>query len=74
MKDRTPFGIAGLWENWRHPQSGERIRTFAIITVPANELVAQIHDRMPLMGRTLGVVVRSGSGRRRYSAGVGDGD
>ena len=49
MKDRTPFGIAGLWENWRHPQSGEWIRTFAIITVPANDLVGQIHDRMPLI-------------------------
>jgi putative SOS response-associated peptidase YedK len=36
MKDRTPFAIAGLWENWRHPQSGEWIRTFAILTVPAN--------------------------------------
>jgi putative SOS response-associated peptidase YedK len=46
---RTPFAIAGLWENWRHPQSGEWIRTFAIITVPANDLVAQIHDRMPLI-------------------------
>jgi putative SOS response-associated peptidase YedK len=47
MKDRTPFAIAGVWENWRQPQSGEWIRT--IITVPANELVAQIHDRMPLI-------------------------
>jgi putative SOS response-associated peptidase YedK len=46
MKDRMPFAIAGLWENWRHPQSGEWIRTFAIITVPANALVGQIHDRM----------------------------
>jgi putative SOS response-associated peptidase YedK len=49
MKDRTPFAIAGLWENWRHPKSGGWIRTVAIITVPANELVAQIHDRMPLI-------------------------
>ena len=49
MKDRTPFAIAGLWENWRHPQSGEWIRTFVILTVPANELVAEIHDRMPLI-------------------------
>jgi putative SOS response-associated peptidase YedK len=51
MKDRTPFAIAGLWENWRHPHSGEWIRTFAaIITVPANDLVGQIHDRMPPIG------------------------
>ena len=35
MKDRTPFAIAGPWENRHHPQSGEWIRTFAIITVPA---------------------------------------
>jgi len=49
MKDRTPFAIAGLWENWQHPQSGEWVRTFAVITVPANDLVAQIHDRMPLI-------------------------
>jgi putative SOS response-associated peptidase YedK len=48
-KDRTPFAIAWLWENWRHPQSEEWIRTFAIITVPANDLVQQIHDRMPLI-------------------------
>jgi putative SOS response-associated peptidase YedK len=49
MADRAPFGLGGLWENWRDPQSGAWIRTFAIITVPANELVAQIHDRMPLI-------------------------
>jgi putative SOS response-associated peptidase YedK len=47
MKDGTPFGIAGLWENWKAPASGEWIRTFAVITTDANELVAQIHDRMP---------------------------
>ena len=34
-------------ENWRNPRTGEWERTFAIITVPSNELVRQIHDRMP---------------------------
>ena len=29
--------------------SGEWIRTFAIITTDANELVADIHDRMPVI-------------------------
>jgi putative SOS response-associated peptidase YedK len=47
MKDGSPFGLAGLWENWKNPTTGEWERTFAIITVPSNELVAQIHDRMP---------------------------
>ena len=36
----------GIWENWREPASAE-IRTFAIITIDSNELVAEIHDRMP---------------------------
>jgi putative SOS response-associated peptidase YedK len=47
MKDGSPFGIAALWENWKDPASGEWIRTFAVITTDANELVADIHDRMP---------------------------
>ncbi|HEY7244101.1 MAG TPA: SOS response-associated peptidase [Xanthobacteraceae bacterium] len=47
MKDGSPFGIAGLWENWKDSGSGEWIRTFAIITTEANSLVAGIHDRMP---------------------------
>src|SRR2546421_5042096 len=29
MKDGAPFGLAGIWENWREPASGEWLRTFA---------------------------------------------
>jgi putative SOS response-associated peptidase YedK len=47
MKDGSAFGLAGLWENWRHLNTGEWERTFVIITVPSNELVGQIHNRMP---------------------------
>jgi putative SOS response-associated peptidase YedK len=61
MKDGSPFSLAGLWENWRNPNTGEWERTFAIITVPSNELVGEIHDRMPAIlepksyGRWLGL-------------------
>jgi putative SOS response-associated peptidase YedK len=47
MKDGSPFGIAGIWENWTDPAISEWVRTLAIITTDANSLVAQIHDRMP---------------------------
>ena len=47
MRDRSPFGIAGIWENWKDRATGEWVRTFAVLTTPANELVARIHDRMP---------------------------
>ena len=49
MADRSPFTLAGLWENWKDPQSGEWVRTFTIITTDANELVAKLHDRMPVV-------------------------
>jgi putative SOS response-associated peptidase YedK len=47
----APFGLAGVWENWKDPTSGEWVRTFAIITTDANELVADIHERMPVIRR-----------------------
>lgn len=49
MKDGAPFATAGIWENWLNPATGEWERTFAIVTVAANTLVATIHDRMPAM-------------------------
>lgn len=42
-----PFAIAGLWENWKNPATGEWLRSCTLITTDANELVGQIHDRMP---------------------------
>jgi putative SOS response-associated peptidase YedK len=49
MKDGRPFTFAGLWENWRDPESAEWLRTCTIITGEPNELVAQIHPRMPVI-------------------------
>ncbi len=33
----------------KDPASGEWVRTFAVVTTDANELVADIHDRMPVI-------------------------
>ena len=43
-----PFGMAGLWESWQSP-SGEVIQSCTIVTTSANELLAQIHHRMPVI-------------------------
>jgi len=48
-KSGEPFALAGIWENWRRPTTNEWVRTFAIITCPANELIKTIHDRMPVI-------------------------
>jgi putative SOS response-associated peptidase YedK len=42
------FAFAGLWERWRSPE-GQSVESCAILTTPANELVADLHDRMPLI-------------------------
>jgi putative SOS response-associated peptidase YedK len=44
-----PFGFAGLWERWTEPESGDVLTTCTIITGSPNELVAQIHNRMPMI-------------------------
>jgi putative SOS response-associated peptidase YedK len=49
MKTGEPFGIGGIWENWKEPRLGEWIRTFAVITTDANQMVAEIHDWMALI-------------------------
>jgi putative SOS response-associated peptidase YedK len=48
MVDQTLFGMAGLWEHWVNP-AGIAVETCTIITMDANELVGELHDRMPLI-------------------------
>jgi putative SOS response-associated peptidase YedK len=50
--DGDVFGVAGIWENWRNPDTSQWECTFAIVTVEANQLIAQIHDRMPAIIET----------------------
>ena len=49
MKGNRPFGFAGLWERWRPDETSEPVETFTILTTTPNELVAQIHNRMPVI-------------------------
>lgn len=44
-----PLALAGLWASWREPESGERWRTCTIITGEPNDLVAGLHNRMPVV-------------------------
>lgn len=46
-KDGNPWGFAGLWERWRGPD--EVVETCTILTTEANDVVAPIHDRMPVI-------------------------
>jgi putative SOS response-associated peptidase YedK len=47
MKDGAPFVFAGVWDRWK--TDGNTINSCAIITTTANELLATIHHRMPVI-------------------------
>lgn len=48
LKSRAPFAMAGLWETWRPPE-GEPLRSCTILTTSPNALMAEVHDRMPVI-------------------------
>lgn len=48
LGNKQPMMMAGLWERWK-PREGEPVRSCTIITTNANALLADIHDRMPVI-------------------------
>lgn len=47
LKSRGPWAFAGLWERW-HPGADE-VQSCTILTTEANPLIADIHERMPVI-------------------------
>ena len=50
VNDGELFAFAGLWDRWRNPQ-GELLESCTILTTTPNSLLANIHDRMPVILR-----------------------
>jgi putative SOS response-associated peptidase YedK len=51
LREGEPFALGGLWEYWRPKEGGDWIVSCAILTTEPNELLAPIHDRMPVIVR-----------------------
>jgi putative SOS response-associated peptidase YedK len=47
LQDEMPFAFAGIWDQWQ--RGGATITSCALITTTPNELVAPIHNRMPVI-------------------------
>jgi putative SOS response-associated peptidase YedK len=48
LKDQPLFSMAGIWDEWKSPE-GESVNSFSIITTSPNELMVEIHNRMPMI-------------------------
>ncbi|RMH70168.1 MAG: SOS response-associated peptidase [Gemmatimonadetes bacterium] len=48
LKSDMPFAFAGLYDTWTSP-AGERISSCTILTTGANELLRDVHHRMPVI-------------------------
>jgi putative SOS response-associated peptidase YedK len=48
LKDDSLFAFAGIWDRWMAP-AGQVIESCAILTTTSNQLLRDVHDRMPAM-------------------------
>ncbi len=48
LNSGLPFTFGGIWEIWKQPD-GTELKTFSIITTPANSEMTAVHHRMPLV-------------------------
>lgn len=48
-RDGEIISIAGLWEEWNNPETGQPLRSCTMIIGAANNFVSPLHDRMPII-------------------------
>jgi putative SOS response-associated peptidase YedK len=49
LASEEAFAFAGLWEQWRNKETDESLQTATLITTQANEFLAPLHHRMPVI-------------------------
>jgi len=49
LGSQEPFAMAGLWEAWRDPATGETLESCTLVTTAPAPALAPIHDRMPVI-------------------------
>ncbi len=49
-RDGSPIlTAAGLWDEWKNRETGEKLKSCTMIITEPNEFVAEVHDRMPVL-------------------------
>jgi putative SOS response-associated peptidase YedK len=47
--DGTVLSIAGLWDEWKDPETSEPVLSATLIVTAANDFTRPIHERMPVL-------------------------
>ena len=49
-RDGSPaLTIAGLWDEWKNPETQKTLKSCTMIIGQPNDFVAEVHDRMPIL-------------------------
>ncbi|OGV47928.1 MAG: hypothetical protein A2X49_10250 [Lentisphaerae bacterium GWF2_52_8] len=54
QKSGEVFALAGIWDFWRDPATGEELFTYSVLTAPASGIIEKVHNikkRMPVILR-----------------------
>jgi putative SOS response-associated peptidase YedK len=52
LKNTKLYSIAGIYSRWKHPQTGQYLYTYSVLTTKANKVMEEIHNtkkRMPVI-------------------------
>lgn len=49
LKNEPLFAFAGLYSEWKNPETGQELSTYTIVTTEAEGPMADIHHRMPII-------------------------
>lgn len=49
VADGRPMVMAGLWDRWKDPKSGNEVLSCTVLTCGPNTLMGTLHDRMPVI-------------------------
>lgn len=56
-RDEQPLDLAGIWNEWTDPETGEIWRTFSIVTTRGNPVMARIHNNPRLEGPRMPLIL-----------------
>ncbi len=49
LRDQPIMAVAGVWARWQPTARVQPVYSFSIVTTAANDFMAEIHDRMPVI-------------------------